>query len=413
MLSNCPEHVCGARDEAAEFSRAFTAIALAADDLAQRTQRYRLLLSVPSESPSLHFASWVEVAKAIEALEQRQPILDDLNSCYARGVLHALHIFARVRDGASISYLEQVRAYLELSDIWVPEDELASLRDTLLSILAQQGLPGELAGGLRAWEARQRVPADGVDAVARPLIAASHDAALASGIPIPSHVEVSLVVHSTPYYAYARYHCGFRGTIELSSDIAWTAESIKHSICHEAFPGHQGSAAAREVAIAGGDWGPLVLPGLANSPTSPISEGLAENGTDMIGWIVSADDELFAVHNALTFGVLTNAAVLRHEHGEPQERVIDFMITEAGVSETWARYQYRFLTDPLWHTSFPHYWHGAKLIRAAREQFRGREEALYQILYGRPQTAETLRRVLRDDAAAAAAVGLDGRDHEC
>jgi hypothetical protein len=289
----------------------------------------------------------------------------------------------------------------------VPEDELASSRDKLLNLLAQQGLPDELAGGLRAWEARQRVPADGVEEVARPLIAASHEAAITRGIPIPSQVEVSLVVHSTPYYAYARYHGGFRGTIELSSDIAWTVESIKHSICHEAFPGHQAAAAAREAATAAGDWGPLVLPGLANSPTSPISEGLAENGTAMLGWIVSADDELFAVHNALTFGVLTNAGVLRHEYGEPRQAVIDFMITEAGVSEEWARYQYGFLTDPLWHTSFPHYWHGAKLIRAAREQFRGREEALYQILYGRPQTAETLRRVLRDDATAPASVGLD------
>jgi hypothetical protein len=413
MLSNSPEPEGMAHDEAAEFSRSFTSIALAADDLAQRTERYRLLLTFPSEAPSLHFASWTEVAKAIEKLEHRRSLLDEHDACYARGVLHALHTFARVRDEASISYLDQVRAYLQLTDIWVPADELTSLRNKLLNLLAQQGLPGELAGGLRAWESRQRVPTDAMDAIARPLIPASHEAAIARGIPIPSHVEVSLVVHSTPYYAYAKYHGGFRGTIELSSDIAWTAESIKHSICHEAFPGHQGSAAAREAAIVAGNWGPLVLPGLANSPTSPISEGLAENGTAMLGWIVSADDELFAVHNALTFGALTNAAVLRHEYGEPRQAVIDFMIAEAGVSEAWARYQYGFLADPLWHTSFPHYWHGAKLIRAARQQYRGREEALYQILYRRPQTVETLLRVLRDDATAAASVGLDGRDHEC
>jgi hypothetical protein len=385
-------------DEITRFARAFGALAAAADDLAQRAHGYRLLLTVPDEETSERFASWAKVAAAVEALEPRVPPLDEHDTLYVRGMLHALHTFARVRDGTALSYLDQVRAYLELSDIWVDENELSPLRDRLRDLLAQLELPTEVDRGLRMWEQRRRVPIDQVAAVATPLIAAAHEAAIAHGIPLPSEVKVDFIVRSTPYYAYAHYHGGFRGAVELSSEIDWTFESLKHSMCHEAFPGHQASASARESAIACGDWGPLVFPTLANTPSSPISEGLAENGTDMLAWVTTVDDELFAIHNALTFGVLTNAAILHHEYGEPRQNVIAFMVTEAGVSLDWATYQYGFLTDPLWHTSFPHYWHGAKLIRTLRERFRDREEAMYQALYRRPQSVATVRRLLDETA---------------
>ena len=383
-------------DEVTRFRRAFSALAVAADDLARRTHGYRLLLTVPDEALSEHVTSWAEVATAVEALDRRVPHLDEHDTLYVRGMLHALHTFARVRDGTALSYLDQARAYLELPDIWVGENELSPLRNRLRELLAHLGLPTEIDRGLRRWEERRRVPTDHVQAVAAPLIAASYEAATARGIPLPPGVAVDLIVRSTPYYAYAHYHGDFRGTVELSSDIDWTVEAIKHSMCHEAFPGHQASASARDAAIAAGDWGRLVLPVLANTPTSPVAEGLAENGTDILGWVTTADDELFAIHNALTFGVLTNAAILRHEYGEPRQHVIAFMVAAAGVSEDWATYQYGFLTDPLWHTSFPHYWHGAKLIRTLRARFRGREELVWQALYRRPQSTATVRRLLED-----------------
>ena len=173
---------------------------------------YRLLLTVPDEEPSEHFASWAKVAEAVEELEQRVPPLDEHDTLYVRGMLHALHTFARVRDGTALSYLDQVRAYLELSDIWVDENELSPLRDRLRDLLAQLGLPTEVDPGLRMWEQRRRVPVDQVSAVATPLIAASHKVAIAHGIPLPSEVNVDLIVRSTPYYAYAHYYGGFRGS---------------------------------------------------------------------------------------------------------------------------------------------------------------------------------------------------------
>ena len=140
-----------------------------------------------------------------------------------------------------------------------------------------------------------------------------------------------------------------------------------------------------------GTWSDLHLPSLANTPVSPIIEGVAENGLEILGWKTTPDDELFSTFNRLLFGVRTNAAILRHEHGEPRQEVIAYMMREAGAREDWAIYQETFITDPLWHTSFPHYWHGAKLIREARSQFRGREKVLFEELYAHPQTTSTLR----------------------
>src|SRR5699024_8394723 len=102
---------------------------------------------------------------------------------------------------------------------------------------------------------------------------------------------------------------------------------------------------------------------LANTPVSPIIEGVAENGVAMLGWLTTPDDELFSVHNRLLFAARTNAAILRHEHGAPREQVIAYLMRRTGAREAWAVYQEAFISDPLWHTSIPHYWHGARLIR--------------------------------------------------
>jgi hypothetical protein len=120
----------------------------------------------------------------------------------------------------------------------------------------------------------------------------------------------------------------------------------------------------------------------------------------MLGWIDTEDDLLFSLQNRLQFGARTNAAIMRHQHGAPREDVVAYMMREAGVTRDWALYQEGFITDPLWHTSFPHYWHGTTLIDGALAQFAGRERDLFVELYGRPQTTGTLRELMAADALA-------------
>jgi hypothetical protein len=381
------------------FETAFREIAAGADDLAVRQHGYNLLMGQSLQLPrTRRFESWAEVATALETLDVAALHLRPATAQYVAGMLHAFHTFARVRAGTPLTYLEQVSAYLELSDIWIPEGELDALRTRLLSLLAEAGYPDDLSRGLRAWEQARHVAVTQIVPHSVPLVAAAKEETIARGIPIPVWVEVDVTVLSSHYYAYAHYHGGYRGMVELTSDLPWTEESLKHSICHEAFPGHHASASAREWAIAQGTWAEIVLPSLANSPVSPIVEGVAENGVELLGWQTTPDDEMFSIHNRLLFAVRTNAAILRHEHGEPRERVIAYLMRMAGAWEDWAVYQEAFISDPLWHTSFPHYWHGAQLIREARAQFRGRERELFAALYAQPQTTGTLRAWLDADA---------------
>ena len=386
-------------EDLVRFEAAFRALATGADDLAVREQGYHLLMGDSLRLPrTAHFDSWAEVAKAADALDVSGLPLGPHDARYVAGMQHALQTFARVRAGASLTYLEQVAAYLELHDIWVSEAELEALRAELLRLLADAGYPDDLAEGLRAWEVARRVPPEEIAARCEPLVAACKADSIARGIPVPEEVMVDVAVISSPYYAYAHYHGEYRGTVELTADLLWTDAAIKHSICHEAFPGHQASASIREWVIAEGAWSAIELPSLANTPVSPIVEGVAENGLEMLGWMTTPDDALFAVYNRLLFAVRTNAAILRHEHGEPREQVITYIMRQAGAREDWAVYQERFITDPLWHTSFPHYWHGARLIREARAQFAGRERALYHEIYTHPQTTSTLRGLLAADS---------------
>lgn len=385
--------------EIVRFQDVFRAIAQGADDLAFRRHGYRLLMGTDlGAPPARRFETWAAVAAAIEELAAAVPPLDPHTGAYVGGMLRALHTFARVRDGAALSYLEQVAAYLELDDVAVPEEELDAIRERIVGRLRDLGYPADLAAGLRAWEQARAVPSDSVAAVAEPLVEASKRAAIARGVPVPPTTAVGVAVRPSPYYAYAHYHGGYRGTVELTSDLLWTREAIKHSVCHEAFPGHQASAAAKEAAVADGRWGPVVLPSLANTPVSPVVEGLAEAGIDILGWRQTPDDDLFADINDLAFGARTNAAIMCHQEGAPRERVVAYLIERVGAREDWASYQYGFITDPLWHTSFPHYWHGKRLVRAGLDRFQGREPALFDALYARPQTTSTLRQLLAEDA---------------
>jgi hypothetical protein len=386
-------------DELVRFETAFCEIAAGADDLAFREQGYHLLMGASLNLPrTRQFTSWSDVIAATEDLDAAALPLDPHTARYVAGMLHAFRTFARVRAGSRFTYLEQVAAYLELRDIWVPEGELASLQTRLVRLLADAGYPDDLEQGLRAWECARAVPTDRIVSRCTPMVEAAKRESIARGIPMPEDVAVEVVVLSSPYYAYAHYHGDYRGTVELTSDLAWTEEALKHSICHEAFPGHHASASSKEWAVQRGTWSDLHLPSLANTPVSPIIEGVAENGLEMLGWKTTPDDELFSTFNCLLFGVRTNAAILRHEHGEPRQEVIAYMMREAGAREDWAIYQETFISDPLWHTSFPHYWHGAKLIREARSQFRGREKVLFDELYAHPQTTSTLRNFLDADA---------------
>jgi hypothetical protein len=388
-------------DEIVRFETAFNEIAAAADDLSFRQAGYHLLMGESLKLPKTrHFATWAEVVAATEALDVAALPLEPRTATNVAGVVHAFHTFARVRAGTRLTYLEQVAAYLELRDIWVPESELEALRTRLRRLLADAGYPDDLAQGMRAWECARAVPMDEIVAHCAQLLDDAKRDTIALGIPVPGRVAVAVVAGSSPYYAYAHYHGGYRGTVALTTDLTWTAEGLRHSICHEAFPGHHASASAREWARERGSGSDIDLPSLANTPVSPIVEGVAENGLDILGWGTTPDDEIFSVHNRLLFAARTNAAILRHEHGEPREQVIAYLMRETGADEDWALYQERFITDPLWHTSFPHYWHGAKLIREARSRFQGREHELYGELYGHPQTTSTLRDFLAADTTA-------------
>ncbi|MCD6030049.1 MAG: hypothetical protein K0S78_2223 [Thermomicrobiales bacterium] len=386
-------------DDLVQFEKAFWAIATGADDLARRTNRYHILMGAKGPvAERRHFARWADVVAALEALDPAALPLEPRDKRYVADILRAFQTFARVRAGAEISYSDQVEAFLDLREIWIPEAELASLQQRILAMLVDRRFPDDLARGLKAWERGRAIDSSRIANHCRPLIAASLRASCDRGIPIPAAVEVDVSVRSTPYYAYAHYHGAFRGTVELTSDLPWTIEGLKHSICHEAFPGHQASASAREWAIHAGTWAAIQLPGLANTPVSPIAEGLAENGARILGWIETEDDLLFSLQNRLQFGVRTNAAIMRHEHGASKERVIAYMMQEAGVPSDWAHYHEAFIADPLWHTSFPHYWHGANVIQNALSQFQGREPALFAELYGHPHTTGTLRDWLAADA---------------
>ena len=269
-----------------------------------------------------------------------------------------------MRAGSRLTYLEQVEAYSSCEISGFPTRSWNRCGRASENSRTRR-IFDDLEQGLRTWERTRAVPTDRIVSRCTPILEAAKRDSLACGIPVPDRVAVDVVVLSSPYYAYVHYHGDYRGTVESDVGPPVDRRSAQHSICHEAFPGHQHRRAARSGQFSTGP-GLQASPAWRTRPFPPLLKVWPRTDLEMLGWKKDLDDELFSTFNSLLFGVRTNAAILRHQHGEPRQQVIAYMMREAGARKDWAVYQEKFITDPLWHMSFPHYWHGARLIREAR-----------------------------------------------
>src|SRR4029077_11874976 len=95
-------------------------------------------------------------------------------------------------------------------------------------------------------------------------------------------------------------YCDYLGReLRLNLDYGYTLPALKHLACHEGFPGHYVHLAIREHRTRDGLMpldGALVV---TSSASSPLFEGIAENGIFSLDWIEGPADELGMTLNRL------------------------------------------------------------------------------------------------------------------
>ena len=162
-------------------------------------------------------------------------------------------------------------------------------------------------------------------------------------------------------------------------------------ICHESFPGHQAFSAIREQQFRAGS---LPIEGsvyFGNTPISPIVEGLCEMGQTILGLMETIDDQIYHEYNRLTFAVSTNLAFACHSDGMDKETAVRLLMDSTHVSRVFAEKRYHFWMDPLWCTSFPHYWYGTEFMRESYTKMENHRADFFRMIYMEPHTVRTLK----------------------
>jgi hypothetical protein len=292
-----------------------------------------------------------------------------------------------------LPFREQLAGFLHVPSAPASEGELDALRAALRELLDRMGYGGGLAAQCRAWEERNRVPADDVPEVLGEMLDEAWDRTEERLLPIPAPrsdgMRVSAVT-GVPYNARCDY---LHRTIELNVDPVLTRPALKHLAVHEGYPGHYVQFKLRETWAREGTAAADVLLSVVNTASSSVFEGIADAGLEAVGWVDSDDDRVQALVNRYRAGIGTGAAWLLHAEGRPDAEVADWLRARSLVGgEGWVANRMRFIAAPERAALIWSYWWGEAAVAPAWRRVReGRTGDFVRWLYGRMHSNDTVR----------------------
>jgi hypothetical protein len=389
-LSSQSQGVVDDRDSD-ELIREYATIAHSLNALVERrTGTQPMLAGADFYPPTVLDLDWSHLGRRIDTLSSHVSALSTERAAYLRDCLDAFALMVREGQGEQVPYRERVATYLQVPAAPVDQDSITTLELRLAELLAQAGYGADVGSAIRRWSEDQRIEGQVLLTTARTWMDAARTSMRRRLMDVPEHTVTISLLDNYPHYAYSEFLGDAGGQVRLSNDISWTRVALKHSICHEGFPGHQAFSVTRRRLLDNGGLPPEAAIYFANTPVTPIDEGWAECGTEVLGWITSIDDQIFATYNSLCFAVSTNIAFECNEASLSRATAISRLMDKLHVPSSWAEQRYVFITHPLWSTSFPHYWYGRQIMRSAYERMGQAIEVFARMVYGQLHTVKTL-----------------------
>ena len=318
-------------------------------------------------------------ATAVELLRELPSA--DLAPARARwlaGQLTGLECSARVLDGASVGYLDQVEAYFQVRPELGDVDAYALAHAELDALLPGDGALLERS---TAYRDGSSVPVDLLPVAVREVSTLLRERARAA-FPLPEQESVTYeIVTDEPWAGFSSYLGGFRSTVAVNADLPVGLGALPWLVAHESYPGHHTERCRKQVAQ--GELPEYDL-WLVNTPENLLAEGLADlglaglglTGPGPTGWgtVVA---ELYAdlgitydgergqriAQAAAPLGaVRQDAAILLHDRGASADEAREHLARWALQSPQRADKTVAFLTDPLWRAYISTYVEGERLL---------------------------------------------------
>jgi hypothetical protein len=310
-------------------------------------------------------------------------------------MLRAYRTQARVAAGVAVPWTQQVRDAIGVEvDRFAPA-LLERLAHGVHEALRAAGHDGALPDALARWTAERTVPTAGLAAQAQTILdeARARSGALLPELPDETDLRLE-IVHDVFYGGYNEYLHDFRGECRLNGDHPWTLPQLRHTVAHEAFPGHHAISSIREAQGRAGRLTGGALLYYARTPLTPVIEGVCEVADSRLGWACDEDSEVYERLNRYRKAVFTDIAVAVNRDGMGRDEALEMIQRSAFTTRAAAEARWTFITHPLWYTSFPHYWHGTEGVRSAIATLErsGIGDRWTALTHDQPHTLATLAR---------------------
>ena len=305
--------------------------------------------------------------------------LDGLDASRARWIgfqLTGMETVARRLAGEELPFADEVERCYGVRPRRISEDVFEAAHRELDAVL-----PG--AGSVRdrylAWRDADGLGDDRLRSVLSGLGAELRERT-AAAIGLPDGEETVFdYVQNEPWAAFNYYEGGLRSRIAFNIDLPLPSARAVDVVAHETYPGHHTERAWKEQRLVreNGHLEETLL--MVGAPQATIAEGIAEVGPKVL--LGDELDEVAAPYLAAVgidydpglaravkaasqplADVFGNAALMLHEDGASEDEAAAYLERWALASESRARHNVSFATDPVWRSYVSTYADGERVV---------------------------------------------------
>jgi len=226
---------------------------------------------------------------------------------------------------------------------------------------------------LQAWKDDNLVPKADLEQTLDKLSEQCIERTVALGFEGIEDIKVkAVIVHDVPYSGY----CDFlERAIYVNGDLDYFYPTVKRLMSHETHPGHTTHMQLRKLRVDAGLIPVDALLVITNTASSPVFEGLADNGPNFTGWINTLDDRIALTLKNMDAKINNTCSHMLHELGKSKDETKEYLKKAAFSTDISADTKLRMLTNPLRMPFSYSYWRGNEAVAAIYLQLEKHEVA--------------------------------------
>ena len=317
--------------------------------------------------------SWEECKKLLLSIyEDYKSIENDIRMNYMfEQISSVLTLGEWVFEKKPSTYRNLVYNLMLIDPNPATEWQLERDRHNLYNLLGDKDYRGSLDERLKAWKDDNHIPKEALEKTLDELSVQCLERTHTLGFEGLDDIQVkAVIVNDVPYSGYCDFHAR---SIYVNGDLDYTYPNVKRLMCHETHPGHVTHMQLRKLRADAGLIPLDALLVITNTASSPIFEGLADNGLAFIGWINTLDDKIAITLQSMNAKVNNTCSHMLHELGRSVDEVKEYLMKRAFINDTGANTKLRMLTNPLRSPFAYSYWRGNEAVAAIYSQLQRHE----------------------------------------